>query len=40
MFKDLVRLEFFKKYREYGPILLRLLIGVELIRGTQDNVFS
>lgn len=40
MFKDLVRLEFFKKYSEYGPILLRLLIGAELIRGTQDNVFS
>ena len=40
MFKNLVLLEFFKKYREYGPILLRLLIGAELIRGTQDNVFS
>jgi putative oxidoreductase len=40
MFKDLVRLDFFKKYSEYGPILLRILIGAELIRGTQDNVFS
>lgn len=29
-----------EKYKEYGPVPLRLLIGAELIRGTQDNVFS
>lgn len=35
-----LRLDVLKKYAEYGPVLLRLLIGAELIRGTQDNVFS
>lgn len=38
--KSLFRLDFFKKYSEYGPLPLRILIGCELIRGTQDNVFS
>ncbi len=28
------------RYKEYGPIFLRLLVGVRLIYGTQDNVFS
>jgi putative oxidoreductase len=32
--------DFLEKYKEYGPIPLRILIGAELIRGTQDNVFS
>jgi len=32
--------EIIKRYREYGAFPLRLLIGAELIRGTQDNVFS
>ncbi len=40
MKSGLLRLDHLEKYREYAPILLRILIGGELIRGTQDNVFS
>lgn len=40
MIGKLIRFDFLEKYKEYGPIPLRLLIGAELIRGTQDNVFS
>jgi putative oxidoreductase len=28
------------KYKEYGPIFIRLIIGFHLVYGTQDNVFS
>lgn len=28
------------KYKEYGVIFIRLIIGFHLIYGTQDNVFS
>lgn len=28
------------KFKEYGPIFIRLIIGVHLVYGTQDNVFS
>lgn len=28
------------RYKEYGPIFLRLLVGTRLIYGTYDNVFS
>lgn len=29
-----------EKYREYGVIFIRLIVGFHLIYGTQDNVFS
>ena len=28
------------KFKEYGPIFVRLIIGFHLVYGTQDNVFS
>lgn len=28
------------KYKEYGPLFIRLIIGFHLIYGTQDNIFS
>src|SRR5688572_31254064 len=28
------------RFKEYGPIFIRLIIGFHLIYGTQDNVFS
>ena len=28
------------KFKEYGPIFIRLIIGFHLVYGTQDNVFS
>jgi putative oxidoreductase len=40
MIRRLLEFGFLKRYAEYGPLPLRLLIGAELIRGTQDNVFS
>ncbi len=30
----------FEKYKEYGVIFIRLIIGFHLVYGTQDNVFS
>lgn len=33
-------LEFFEKYKDYGAVFLRLLIGVFIIYGVQDNVFG
>jgi len=33
-------LAFLDKYKEYGVIFIRLIIGFHLIYGTQDNVFS
>jgi putative oxidoreductase len=32
--------EFFKRHQEYGIIFLRLLIGMFIIYGVADNVFS
>lgn len=29
-----------EKYKEYGVIFIRLIIGFHLVYGTQDNVFS
>jgi putative oxidoreductase len=29
-----------EKFKEYGPIFIRLVIGFHLVYGTQDNVFS
>ncbi|MDQ3714055.1 MAG: DoxX family protein [Acidobacteriota bacterium] len=40
MISKLFNFEFFKKYKEYAPVFLRLLIGVFIIHGVQDNVFS
>lgn len=40
MNSKILSLDFFDKYREYGPIFLRLLIGIFIIWGVQDNVFS
>lgn len=36
----MVRFEFFQKHSGYGPVFLRLLIGIFIIYGVQDNVFS
>jgi len=40
MISKLFNFGFFKKYKEYAPVFLRLLIGVFIIHGVQDNVFS
>lgn len=29
-----------EKYKEYGTIFIRLMVGFHLVHGTQDNVFS
>jgi putative oxidoreductase len=34
------KFDFLDRYREYGTVFIRLIIGVHLIYGTQDNVFS
>jgi putative oxidoreductase len=31
---------YFERRRNYGCIFLRILIGIRLIEGTQDNIFS
>lgn len=36
----LLKLDFFEKYKEYAPLFLRLLFGIFIIWGVQDNVFS
>jgi putative oxidoreductase len=28
------------RFKEYGPIFIRLIIGFHLVYGTQDNIFS
>ena len=33
-------LAFFDRYREYGPLFVRLIVGSFLVWGAQDNVFS
>ncbi len=35
-----ILLPFIDKYKEYGVIFIRLIIGFHLVYGTQDNVFS
>lgn len=40
MISKLLNFEFFKKYSSYGTVFLRFLIGVFIIYGVQDNVFS
>ncbi len=36
----MLRLATVDKYKEYGVIFIRLIVGFHLIYGTQDNVFS
>ena len=40
MLQNILRFEFFKTRDEYGTVFLRLLIGVFIIHGVSDNVFS
>ena len=40
MLKRLLRLDFFERHRDYAPIFLRLLIGLFIIHGVQDNILS
>ena len=37
---SILNLERLDKYKEYGVIFIRLIVGFHLIYGTQDNVFS
>lgn len=39
MFPNL-KLSRLEKYKEYGVIFIRLIVGFHLVYGTQDNVFS
>ena len=36
----MLKLSVLEKYKEYGVIFIRLIIGFHLVYGTQDNVFS
>ena len=36
----MLNLAFFEKYKEYGVIFIRVIVGFHLVYGTQDNVFS
>ena len=36
----MLQLSFLEKYKEYGVIFIRLIVGFHLIYGTQDNVLS
>ncbi len=36
----MLKLSLLEKYKEYGVIFIRLVVGFHLIYGTQDNVFS
>src|SRR3712207_4177674 len=36
----MLNLTILEKYKEYGVIFIRLIVGFHLIYGTQDNVFS
>lgn len=40
MLQNILQFEFFKTREEYGTVFLRLLIGVFIIHGVADNVFS
>ncbi len=40
MFRRIFGFAFMRPYTEYGPLFLRLLIGAELIRDTQDNILD
>ena len=36
----MLKLSGLEKYKEYGVIFIRLIVGFHLIYGTQDNIFS
>ncbi|MEK6283669.1 MAG: hypothetical protein AABN95_25220 [Acidobacteriota bacterium] len=36
----MLKLSLLEKYKEYGVIFIRLIVGFHLVYGTQDNVFS
>ena len=36
----MLKLSGLEKYKEYGVIFIRLIVGFHLVYGTQDNVFS
>jgi len=40
MIPRILSLEFLEKYKEYGPIFIRLLVGPFIIWGVQDNILS
>jgi putative oxidoreductase len=40
MLPGFLRFDFLKPYRDYAPIFLRLLIGIFIIHGVQDNILS
>ena len=37
---NILQLEFFENYKDYGAVFLRVVIGSFIIYGVQDNVFS
>lgn len=37
---SILKLTFLEKYKEYGVVFIRLIIGFHLIYGAQDNVFD
>lgn len=37
---SILKLTSLEKYKEYGVIFIRLIVGFHLVYGTQDNVFS
>ncbi|HEU4595604.1 MAG TPA: DoxX family protein [Pyrinomonadaceae bacterium] len=40
MIPKILRLQSLEKYRDFGALFLRLVVGAFLVYGTQDNVFS
>lgn len=40
MLQNILQFDFFKTREEYGVVFLRLLIGVFIIHGVADNIFS
>lgn len=40
MIRQLLRFRFFQRHRDYGALLLRLLVGSFIIHGVQDNILS
>ncbi len=40
MIPQILRLEFLEKYKEYGPMFIRLLVGPFIIWGVLDNILS
>ena len=40
MLSQITQLRYFDRYKDYGPLFIRLLIGTFIIYGVQDNIFS